>query len=191
MGTARRLMNASRTLTLCADDFGLTTGISSGITDLARANRLSWVSCLTNGADWPAGAAMAADWPASVELGLHINLTEGRPLSPALAKSWPQFPALHVLMARAHLGRLPGFALRLEIEAQLAAFRAAVGSVPRFLDGHQHVHHLPGVRELVLELATGMDPKPVVRNTAHILGQGFQLKRWIIAGPQYRRRLSA
>lgn len=174
-------MNAARTLTLCADDFGLTPGISSGISDLARARRLSWVSCLTNGAHWQASAAIAADWPASAELGLHINLTEGRPLSPALAKLWPHFPALRVLMARAYLGRLPGSALQLEIEAQLAAFRAAVGSVPRFVDGHQHVHHLPGVRELVLGLVAGIDPRPVVRNTAHILGQGFQLKRWVIA----------
>ena len=178
-GTA--FVSAPRTLTLCADDFGLTPGISSGISALAHARRLSWVSCIANADHWKAGAALAAHWPGSVELGLHINLTEGRPLSAALAKLWPELPTLPILIARAHLGLLPLTAVRQEIEAQLAAFRVSAGGVPRFLDGHQHVHHLPGVREIVLELAAGIDPRPAVRNTAHILGPGFQFKRWIIA----------
>lgn len=174
-------MSDPRTLTLCADDFGLTPGISSGISALAHAKRLSWVSCMANADHWKAGAALAADWPVAVERGLHINLTEGRPLSPALAKLWPSLPPLPILIARAHLGLLPLNAVRQEIEAQLAAFRQAVGDAPRFLDGHQHVHHLPGVREVVLELAAGIDQRPAVRNTARILGEGFRLKRWIIA----------
>lgn len=169
-----------RTLALCADDFGLASGISTGIARLARAGRLSAVSCITNSAHWESSAALLENLPASVDVGLHINLTEGRPLSPQLARIWPRLPALPVLITRAHLGLLPRAALRAEIEAQLAAFRAATGAAPRYIDGHQHVHHLPGLRAILLDLLEHIQPRPAVRNTARVVGPGYGVKRWLI-----------
>ena len=79
----------TRVLMLCADDFGLDTGISIAIARLARAGRLNAVSCISNSEGWLEDAAWLSGLPASVNLGLHFNLTEGRPLSRRLARVWP------------------------------------------------------------------------------------------------------
>lgn len=169
-----------RVLALCADDFGLAPAISAGIARLAREQRLTEVSCITNSPHWTGDAALLCDFPASVNVGLHLNLTEGRPLSRQLARHWPQLPGLPRLIAQAHLHALPESALRAELHAQIAAFIDIFGAVPKFIDGHQHVHHLPGVRQIVLTLAEHVRPTPAVRSTGRVLGPGFGLKRWLI-----------
>ena len=175
-----RYAQSRRTLAVCADDFGLAPAISAGIARLARAQRLAAVSCITNSAYWETSAPLLAGLPPSVDLGLHANFTEGRPLSPQLARIWPQLPPLPALVVRAHLGLLPRAALRAEAHAQLAAFRAATGKDPAYIDGHQHVHHLPLLRAIVLDLLESVQPRPAVRNTGRVLGPRFGLKRWLI-----------
>lgn len=181
---------AARSLSVCADDFGLTPGISAAIARLAHSQCITAISCITNSAYWESNAPLLEQLPDSVDVGLHINLTEGQPLSPQLAELWPRLPALPELMLRAHLGLLPRAALASEVEAQLAAFRAATGVSPRYLDGHQHVHHLPGLRNMVLDMAARMQPTAAIRNTGRVLGPGFGIKRWLIenTGAQALRR---
>lgn len=171
-----------RRLTLCADDFGLSPGVNRGIARLAQAQRLNAVSCLVNGPHWRDGAALLRSFPASVEVGLHFNLTEGVPLSAALRSVWPRFPSLARLIALAHLHGLPQAAITAELAAQWAAFTEATGHPPAFIDGHQHVHHLPQVRDAVLAIVEATPQRPMVRNTARVLGPGFAIKRALIAG---------
>jgi chitin disaccharide deacetylase len=174
------LVRPQRTLAVCADDFGLSTGISTGIARLAQAQRLTAVSCITNTPQWALSAALLASFPKSVDVGLHINLTEGRPLSSRLAKMWPRLPGLRELIARAHAGWLPRAELRSEVHAQLAALRGATDTAPAFIDGHQHVHHLPVIRQIILDMVEHVQPLPALRNTGRVLGPGFALKRWLI-----------
>ncbi|MGA8169409.1 MAG: ChbG/HpnK family deacetylase, partial [Methylocystis sp.] len=47
-------MAKNATITLCADDYALSYGVSAGILEALRAGRLSAVSALTNGPRWPA-----------------------------------------------------------------------------------------------------------------------------------------
>jgi len=177
---------ARRPLLLCADDFGLSTGVDQAITALVQAGRLGAFSCISNGPAWRQDAAgvaalrqpVRADRPPA-QAGLHLNLSEGRPLSPALAACWPQLPPLPRLILAAHLGRLPLAALRDELAAQWSAFVDAAGVAPDFIDGHQHVHHLPGVRGLLLDLA--QVHRVPVRCTGRLAGPGPALKRWLIA----------
>lgn len=166
-------------LLLCADDYGLSSGIDSAILALAAARRLTHCSCIVNTPGWPAAAAALAG--SGLHSGWHLNLTEGRPLSPTLAALWPQLPALPRLIMLAHLRRLPLAALRDELQRQLAAFEQARGAPPTHLDGHQHVHHLPQIRALVLELLATR-PGLSVRHTGRVVGPGFALKRALIAG---------
>ena len=70
--------------------------------------------------------------------------------------------------------------MRAELAAQLDAFRDATGGAPRFIDGHQHVHHLPRIRTLVVEAAARSQPAPAVRNTGHVIGPGHAVKRALI-----------
>ncbi len=170
----------TRVLALCADDFGQAANISAGIARLARAGRLTAIACITNRRAWPGDAALLQGLPDTVDIGLHINLTEGRPLSTRLARRWPRLPGLARLIVQAHLGRLPRAAVRNELHAQLTAFIHAYGTPPRFIDGHQHVHHLPGVRDIILDMAEHVQPLPALRSTGRVLGPGFAFKRWAI-----------
>ena len=169
-----------RTLAICADDFGLSPGICAAIVRLAQAKRLNAISCMTNGTYWEAGAPSLVDLPESVDIGLHLNLTEGKPLSRPLTAIWPRMPKLRRLILQSYLGQLPMPELREELQAQLEAFRNAIGADPAYIDGHQHIHHLPGLRDIVLDMADRMQPRAAVRNTAHLPGSAFGLKRWLI-----------
>lgn len=174
------MSRAQRSLSLCADDFGLSTGVDVAIDELARRGRLSAIACLSNGPAWPTDGPALAALPARVATGLHFNLTEGRPLSAALAARWPRLPALPQCIVAAHTGRLPLAAIAAELAAQCSAFVAASGRAPQFIDGHQHVHHLPGIRDLVLDWAQRQTPPPALRSTGRVLGPGFAIKRLII-----------
>jgi predicted glycoside hydrolase/deacetylase ChbG (UPF0249 family) len=174
--------SADRVLSLCADDFGHSPGVSDAIAALARAGRLNAVSCLTNLPHWRAGAEALQDLPAGVDVGLHFNLTEGAPASPELRERWPRLPSLPALLARAFVHALPHEAIAAEFAAQYRAFVEGTGREPAFIDGHQHVHHLPGVREIVLDGVAGAARPTAVRSTARVLGPGFAFKRAVIAG---------
>lgn len=181
---------APRTLAICADDFGLNAAVSRGIAELAARGRLNAVSCLCGGGAWRDSARLLSALPADVALGLHFNLTEGTPVSAELRRHWPHLAPLPRLIAAAHVGRLPLAALRHEWRAQWQAFTDAVGRPPSFVDGHQHVHHLPGVRDVVLGAAASA--AVAVRNTGHVGGPGHGLKRWLIertGGRALQRRL--
>jgi predicted glycoside hydrolase/deacetylase ChbG (UPF0249 family) len=170
----------TRTLALCADDFGLAPGISAGIAKLAHAQRLSAIACITNSPHWPASTELLKDLPASVDVGLHLNFTEGRPLSARLARRWPTLPSLPRLLVQAHLRLLPLSQVRNEVHAQLAAFNHALGKPPAFIDGHQHVHHLPGLRQIILDMVEHVQPIPAIRSTGRVLGPGAGFKRRVI-----------
>ncbi|MES3014007.1 MAG: ChbG/HpnK family deacetylase [Pseudomonadota bacterium] len=169
-----------RILALCADDFGQAPGISVGIARLAHAQRLTAISCIVNSPGWDSAAGLLAGLPDSVDVGLHLNLTEGRPLSARLARRWPRLPSLPRLIVQAHLRLLPLSQVRNEVHAQLAAFNRAHGKPPAFIDGHQHVHHLPGLREIILDMVEHVQPIPAVRSTARVLGPGAAFKRRMI-----------
>lgn len=168
----------TRTVAICADDFGLAPPVSYGIAELAHQGRLNAVSCLVTRAHWPADAALLAGLPPEVQLGLHFNLTQGEPASAALRDHWLRLPALPALMLRAALSALPRAALAHEWRAQWQRFVTATGRIPDFIDGHQHVHHLPGVREIVLEAALASGA--AVRNTGRVAGPGYAFKRRVI-----------
>ena len=89
---------------------------------------------------------------------MHLNLSEGIPVSPALRS-----PSLLNARGRLYLtpGRLwKGIATRqvsladveTELRAQIATIHRA-GILPTHLDGHKHVHVLPGVFDIVVRLA--------------------------------------
>ena len=54
-------------------------------------------------------------------------------------------------------------ALAREVEAQISAFAEAFGRPPDFIDGHQHVHLFPQVRDAVLDGARRLAPGAWVR----------------------------
>jgi len=132
---------------LCADDYGMTEGVSRGLLEPAAPGRISAASAMSSLPDW---RRAARDWTAArpaVDLGLHVTLTAGAPLGamPRLAPGG-EFPGLAALAAAAISRRLPHEEIEAEIVRQIDAFCDAFGAPPTHVDGHQHVHVLPGVR---------------------------------------------
>lgn len=140
-----------RRLTLCADDYGLSEEVNTAILSLVRQGRLNAVSCMAGAVlfDAPALLSAVAKAPIRVEVGLHLTLTQYAPLT----RMSRQPVGIGAMLVLSHLGRLRQDEIGVELRAQYDAFIAAVGTSPAFLDGHQHVHLLPQIREEVLRLA--------------------------------------
>ena len=56
----------------------------------------------------------------------------------------------------------------IEIATQLKAFVTAFGRAPDFVDGHQHVHLFPQVREPLLEMVKEVAPQAWVRQCGRV-----------------------
>jgi chitin disaccharide deacetylase len=140
-------------LTLCADDYGLAPGVSAAIRELIALGRLQATGCMTGSPHWPAEAPALRPLVDLAHVGIHITLTEQRPLGPMpeLAPNGT-LPPVGALIKRAVTGRLDRAEIAAELERQYDSFVDAFGRAPDFLDGHHHVHQLPVVREVVLDL---------------------------------------
>lgn len=138
---------------LCADDYALTPGVSRGILDLIEAGRLSATGAMVNRPSWPTAARdLRGVAQTSTDIGLHFNLTQGAPLGPMphLAPNG-EFPSLSSVLTGAMLGRLDLVEIRAELARQMDVFEQAMGCSPVFVDGHQHVQVLPGIRGILLD----------------------------------------
>ena len=140
-----------------ADDFGLTRLVSQGILDAHYYGIVTSTSLMANGEAFDAATEMSGRAP-RLSVGVHLALTQGIPVSPAF-----QIPTLvdaHgrlYLTARQFLNRIVTHRISLrEIEIELRAqivkvLRASI--TPTHLDGHKHLHVLPGISEIVIRLA--------------------------------------
>ncbi len=154
---------------LNGDDYGMTRGVSDGILKLAEAGRLSATSAMVNMRYWPDMAAAAVALRDRFAVGLHLNLTFGAPLG-AMPKLAPtgDLPPPDRVIGRAVSRAIDRQEIADEIERQLDRFEAAAGVPPDFVDGHHHVHALPGIREALLDVLKRRFPAggPLVRDPA-------------------------
>ena len=158
-----------RRIWLCADDYGIAQGVNAAIRDLVARHRLNATSVMvvTPGFSRPEAAALAAlnGAGARVAIGLHLTLTG--PLRPLTADYRPlsdgAFLPLTTTLRLALQQRLDMAALAREFRAQFDAFVRAFGRAPDFVDGHQHVHLFPQVRQAALEATGWIAPQAWVR----------------------------
>lgn len=144
----------TRPLVLCADDYGLAPGVDAGILELVEAGRLSAVSCMTGSPRWKQAAVRLQPFLERIDAGLHLTLTDQEPLgsAPRLAPGG-RLPSLGRLALLLRWNVAARREAAEQLERQLAAFEEALGRPPDFLDGHQHVHVLAGVRDAVVAAA--------------------------------------
>lgn len=167
----------TRAVLLCADDYALHPLVDEAAEQLALAGRLSATSCMTTSPLWPAAAARLQALRDRLAVGLHFNLTEGH------GGAHPA-QALGAVIRQAYARQLSPAQLRTAWRTQLDAFEQALGTPPDFIDGHQHVHQLPGLRDAMLaELQARYAPheRPWVRSTAPAGGLWRSPKAAVIA----------
>ncbi len=126
-----------------ADDFALDGEVDKAILQLAAKGAVTAASAMVLSPRWPAASDALRDAPLS--RGLHLDLT-----SPFAARVFPGQP-LPALIARSHAGLLDRSSLRRAVGLQFSLFEDRLGGAPDFVDGHQHVHHLPSVRDVLFD----------------------------------------
>ena len=161
-----------------ADDFGMNAAVNLGILTAFREGLLTSTSLLANA---PAAEAACQEWPALVaeytsnvlrssdlrrqlgeprlpfDLGVHLNLTQGRPLTGT------QYPA-ELLNERGHypgIGRL-FYRLNRATSAQLRSVEAELhaqiewifdrGLQPTHVNGHQYIELIPQISAMIPEI---------------------------------------
>jgi predicted glycoside hydrolase/deacetylase ChbG (UPF0249 family) len=138
-----------RALIVNADDFGLTRGVSEGILSAHRHGIVTSTTLLVTAN--PEREHIARARAAGLGLGLHVNLTHGKPLTrgKSLVSGDGTFRRDPVRSAAG----VAAADVRGEVEAQIERFERLVGAPPTHLDTHHHVGLYAPVREVVLDVA--------------------------------------
>ncbi len=137
---------------ITADDWGMSPGINEGILELAQAGLVRRVSILATGNHLETRLKELTQVP-GIELGLHLNLTlppfsDRRGGSPAIQSP---FSFLLRWFNPFQHARLEEFALY-ETKKQIQTLEA-LGIKIQYLDGHHHVHLVPGLMDALMPIA--------------------------------------
>ena len=140
-----------------ADDFGLSLSINAGIRDAYEHGILRSASLMANGEGFDDAVSQVKELP-GLGVGIHLSLVGERPIaSPhklrGLIGSDGRLPPSYADFARGYLSRkfTPCEVYR-EMEAQIARV-LHTGIRPTHLDSHQHVHLMPGIFDITMDLA--------------------------------------
>lgn len=144
-------------------------GVNDAIRQLIAKRRINATSVMMPAAYLGTGEAQALaalnDDEPRAAIGLHVTMTA--PFAPMSGGFAPlrdgAFLPINEMMKLAVTRRLSEAPLVAEITAQLRAFIDMFGRAPDFLDGHQHVHLLPQVRNAFLKVASEIAPNAWVR----------------------------
>jgi chitin disaccharide deacetylase len=184
-----------RRIVVCADDYALSPGVSRAIRDLVSRGRLNAVSVMSviPGFEQECVSLLSTKSPIPLSIGLHATLTGSfKPLA-ALPIATPDgnFAPLSKLLPPLGFFRIDRKAVKTEIKAQIAAFRQALGRDPDYVDGHQHVQLMPGVRVPFLEAVLEAAPKAWVRQCGAASGaspRGLKTRVLEFLSRGFRRR---
>jgi chitin disaccharide deacetylase len=190
-------MNAAprRHIILCADDYGMSPAVSGAIRDLIARRRVNATSVMVVAPSFSHTEAAALRDAAGdhAAIGLHLTLTAPfRPCRPGFAPlRGGAFLPLHAMAARGLSRALTPARLDAEIAGQFAAFRAAFGRPPDYVDGHQHIHVFPQVSEALVRVARHAAPHAWLRQCGRALRKNPEPKGLILDALSRRfRRLA-
>jgi predicted glycoside hydrolase/deacetylase ChbG (UPF0249 family) len=151
---------------ITADDVGLSPAVTRGALETARLGVVRSVSIIVNMPESEDAAAEARSIR-GLELGLHLNVLAGRPVSdPATVRSLldenGEFLRLGELARRLARGGVRAGELARELRAQVERARR-LGTPAQAWDSHRHVHLVPPVARVVAALARELGARYVRR----------------------------
>lgn len=166
---------APRRIWLCADDYGISPGVNDAIRDLILRSRINATSVMVVAPSFTRSEAMPLTILTAgsqrIAIGLHLTLTA--PFKPLSSDYGPlrdgAFLPLKDTLRAAIFRQLKPQTIAVEVGAQIKAFAAAFGRLPDFIDGHQHVHIFPQVREAVIAAAGHAAPDAWLRHCGSTL----------------------
>lgn len=170
-------------LIISADDFGLTEGVTKGISESMLSGAVTRTSAMmcTNGSEWIKKYAKGLGG----KIGLHLQLTDGTPMLPteevfSLVGSDGRFPA-----KSKQLGNVNPEEIEKEWEAQMGAI-LDLGITPSHIDTHHNVHRFPKVFKVYCAIADkyklptrALSPIMAKKlNSMGLLGSDYCYEKW-------------
>jgi predicted glycoside hydrolase/deacetylase ChbG (UPF0249 family) len=138
-----------------ADDYGYFGGVSRGIIEAAARGIVTATGVFANAARFDEDVAALRNC-AALDAGVHLNLTDGRPLTPdmreRLSRWGGRFPGKFTLARAVMLGAVRDKDVEVEWRAQIERCLDA-GLTLHFLNSHEHIHMLPALFIRVQALA--------------------------------------
>jgi len=132
-------------ITLCADDYAFLPSISEAIIHLIKDHRLNATSCMVNTSYWKDHAIALKPFLNKIDIGLHFALTDVQPATMPI----DQHPNI---IKHAYFRKLKQSEIERELQSQIETFEKVLGRLPNFIDGHQHIHQLPIIRNALLSV---------------------------------------
>jgi predicted glycoside hydrolase/deacetylase ChbG (UPF0249 family) len=162
-------MSTLRRIWLCADDYGMAPGVNAAIRKLIQRGRLNATSIMAAAhhveGDEATDLMLLNAGRKRALLGLHVTLTA--PFKPLTERFVPlhgcAFPTNLQMLRLGMRRRLDHAVLVREIGAQIDRYVDIFGRAPDYLDGHQHVHLFPMVRDAFLAAVKQKAPHAWVR----------------------------
>src|SRR3979490_944135 len=151
------MVQVARNLIVNADDLGWTSGVNRGIAEAHRNGIVTSASLLASGEAFGDAVELVRK-TRGLGVGVHLNLSDGAPIAgretvTSLLNSEGEFEGgPDGLLLKIATRGLAMREVEKEWEAQIGKIRAGGIDPPR-LDGHKHVHMLPGLFEIALRLA--------------------------------------
>ena len=140
-----------------ADDFGRHELINRAVERAFNKGCLRSATLMAGGIAFDDAIQLAKKF-SGLGVGIHFTLANGNPILPpkeipSLVTEEGIFHAYYVAFLKLYLrGKISLSEVRSELAAQLEKIRRAGLSLTH-VDSHQHLHHVPGILEIVLDLA--------------------------------------
>lgn len=133
--------NNARAVIINVDDLGLSNAVNDAVIHLAKRGRVGATSFMVGGTISDTDIHTLKDL--GVDVGLHLDLTG---VFPSLLRS-----TLKSLIVSSYSRRLNPAQVTKVIKQQLDKFEDKFAHAPIFVDGHQHIHQLPIIRQCLAD----------------------------------------
>lgn len=162
----------SRKVIVNVDDLGLSEPVNDAVINLAQKRLITASSYMVGG--HIDNTSIKALYTSNIDVGLHLDFTGV--FKTTLPKSLPK------LLKASYLQGIKANDVANEIKQQLDIFEDTFNHAPRFIDGHQHVHQFPIIRqclmnELLSRYGKSLSHTMAARVTTPI---NYDLKAWVI-----------
>ncbi len=154
-----------KVINIHADDYGIGNEITDNILDCINNGTVNSVSVVCTTDHFEYGIEKYNNLSKKIRLCLHLNLVEGKPLTPkseidhivgqsgefkySFLSLW-----LHYALSPKSKKEKLRFQIKTEIENQIDKYKSAIhNDIPLLLDSHMHFHMIPFVFECILEVS--------------------------------------
>lgn len=184
-----------KTVSICADDFGISKKINEGILQCVKYKRVTEVSCIVCSELRLKDFYLLKKYQSKIGIGIHITLTD---FQFNLSKKPFKLPSYKTFLFT--LNKIASNQNYFEylIESQLDKFFFIFKQYPDFIDGHKHIHQFPQVFEILDKILKKkkINKKYWIRNTHNKFLfnnlSNFSLKSFILSflGKKFKSNLS-